>query len=208
MRKKEAQLLLGYKTIRSIELLMNAGKLTFTKEPMIGNWKGSARVEITGSTDPKIQAKLFPPKPDPRILVKPVVPKEYATPEVDVKNMTPEEKFAAQYLAGEIPDSCGNYHDGPLRTSLLGPHNPMPRPVPDATAHMDPALIGSPGRDRVENPVDSDDYQELLHPGFKDRKSAMYASCGVKQQPSEQQNKQRNDIAMIKAAFRTGQWSR
>lgn len=73
---------------------------------------------------------------------------------------------------------------------------------------MDPALIGTPGRDRVENPVDSDDYQELLHPGFKDRKSEMYAQCGVKQQPSEQQNKQRNDIAMIKAAFRTGQWSR
>ena len=45
MRKKEAQLLLGYKTIRSIELLMNSGKLLFTKEPQIGAWKGSARVD-------------------------------------------------------------------------------------------------------------------------------------------------------------------
>jgi hypothetical protein len=112
---------------------------------------------------------------------------------------------------GAVTDSLGNNALGnesrPTTgvVSLIGPHEPMPRVRPDSAAHMNPALVG--GTERVENPVDSDDFRELLNPGFKERKTAMYASAGIKQ-PSEQEGKQRNDIAMIRAAFRTGTWSR
>jgi hypothetical protein len=69
---------------------------------------------------------------------------------------------------------------------------------------MDPALIG--GGERVENPVDSDAFDELWHPGAAERKAAMYAQCGIRM-PSEQDKKAHNDRAAIAAAFRQG-WSR
>jgi hypothetical protein len=116
-----------------------------------------------------------------------------------------------KWNTGAVTDSLGNNALGnesrPTTgvVSLIGPHEPMPRVRPDSTAHMNPALVGC--TERVENPVDSDDFRELLNPGFKERKTEMYASAGIKQ-PSEQEGKQRNDIAMIRAAFRTGTWSR
>jgi excisionase family DNA binding protein len=69
---------------------------------------------------------------------------------------------------------------------------------------MHPALIGTPGHQRIENPVDSDDFAELLNPGHKERKAELYRLAGVRPL-SEQQQKQRNDKMRINAAFR---WSR
>jgi hypothetical protein len=116
----------------------------------------------------------------------------------------------ARWNAGEIADSAGNTVNGNERwpskgiQTLLGPIEPMPRVRPDTTVHMDPALVGDVTA--APNPVDSDAFNELWHPGTADRKAQMYQQCGVRQ-PSEQQRKQAVDRAAIAAAFRQG-WSR
>jgi hypothetical protein len=117
----------------------------------------------------------------------------------------PDAEFARKYLAGEVGDSLGNTVDTVSRRSLLGPHpTDMPVPKSDCTSHMDPALLGQPGNERIENPIDSDAFAERLWPGHGERKKQMYQSAGVRPL-SQQEQKQRNDMIALHAAFR---WSR
>jgi hypothetical protein len=111
--------------------------------------------------------------------------------------------------SGEITDSAGN--DGQGRNdrfptkgpqTLLGPQAPKERVKADSTVHMDPALIGD--LTALPNPVDSDAFNELWHPGTADKKAQMYAQCGVRPL-SQQQQKEYNDRLALHAAFR---WSR
>lgn len=192
MKKKEAQRLLGYKNIRSIELLMKAGKLTFDKLPQVGKWFGTARVEITGSPDPAIQAKLFPPPPAPP---KPKPVHEDSTQELP---MTPEQKFAADYLAGLIPDSCGNYYDGPLATSLIGPHVREDGPPVDHQCHMDPALLGT--TIRTGHSFDQGLTQDKL-----DEMRAGWRRAGGGPSMSQQREQIERSRALINAAFPKGE---
>jgi hypothetical protein len=197
MTKKEACALLGISP-RTLERRMTSGRYTFTR-----TGEGQfAELSFTHSDIglPESSPVAVPPaesKPVHDVQIRP----EY--------NDEPTERtFAERYLANEVPDSAGNYSDGsnprwPTKgvQSLLGPIDAMPRVRPDTTAHMDPALIGDIAT--APNPVDSDEYQELLHPGHADRIVAMYASAGVRQ-PSEQQRKQALDCRAISAAFRQG----
>jgi hypothetical protein len=200
----------------------------------LGRRMASGRYKYTRTGEGKYDACLFTyegiglPEPMPVPLPEPIAavpepqPEPVHVPEVSVATplgpiklkQQEDERFAQDYKRGLVSDSAGNKFDGtnelhPIRgiESLLGPQEPRPRKISDGTAHMNPALVGSPGKDRVENPVDSDDFRELLNPGFKERKAAMYADSSIKQ-PSEQETKQRNDQAMILEAFRTGTWSR
>ncbi len=114
----------------------------------------------------------------------------------------------ARWNAGEVTDSAGNNGQGsndrfPTKgpQTLLGPREPRERVRPDTTVHMNPALIGELWT--APNPVDSDEYLELLHPGTAERKAQQYAQAGLRQ-PSEQDRKKHNDIAAIASAFRQG----
>lgn len=112
--------------------------------------------------------------------------------------------FAAAFLAGQATDSLGN-RQGDTKFSLLGPQPPVtPSCRTSTTSHMNPALVGSEDAlDTRHNPLESDDFHELWHPGFNERRKEMYASAGVRQ-PSESERKQVVDRAVIMAAFRKG----
>lgn len=196
MTKKEACGLLGI-SLRTLDRRMASGRYTFTR---IGEGQ-FAELSFTfsdlGLPEPLPVAVPVESKPVHDVQIRP----EYNDEPI-------ERSFAERYRANEVPDSAGNYFDGsnprwPSKgvQSLLGPIEPMPRVRPDTTAHMDPALIGDIST--APNPVDSDEYMELLHPGHFDRIAAMYASAGVRQ-PSEQQRKQALDCRVIAAAFRQG----
>lgn len=205
LSKKDAAQRLGI-SIKSLEKKLKAGLIPFEKMPdTIGNgFKGNARVWV------------FLPDPVP---VPPSCPEheradvrvnaqydDYPTAASLADPAKHDRTFAERYLAGEACDSLGNRHDGVARKSLLGPTDTekLPEPKSDCCAHMDPALIGTPGHQRTENPVDSDDFRELLSPGHKERMAELYRSCGVRPL-SQQQEKERVDKLRINAAFR---WSR
>ena len=197
LSKKDAAARLGV-SIKTLDSRMKTGLIQFEKQPdVIGNgWRGNARVWV------------FLPDPQPEPIT--AIPECQATgdraPQVTpASRIAAVDDFAARYLAGEACDSIGNTHDS-TRKSLLGPNDAekLPEPRVDATSHMDAHLISDAGHTRVENVIDSDSYQELIHPGHMDRKKALYASCGVRPL-SEQQQKQRADKIAIHAAFR---WSR
>ena len=198
MTKREACGLLGI-SLRTLDRRMASGRYTFRR-----TGEGQFAEILFTHADIGLPEPVLAPVP---------VPAE-SKPVHDVQirpeyNDEPTERsFAERYLANEVPDSAGNYFDGsnprwPNKgvQSLLGPIERMPRVRPDTTAHMDPALIGDIAT--APNPVDSDEYQELLHPGHFDRIAAMYTSAGVRQ-PSEQQRKQALDCRVIAAAFRQG----
>lgn len=114
----------------------------------------------------------------------------------------------ARWNAGELTDSAGNNGQGrndrfPTKgpQTLLGPQDPRERVRPDTTGHMTSPVADD---ERVENPVDSDAFAELWHPGTADRKAQMYQQCGVRPM-SQQQRKEYNDRLALHAAFR---WSR
>jgi hypothetical protein len=199
LSKKQAAQRLGC-SIKTIENRMKAGLLQFEKMPdTVGNgFKGNARVWVILPDDP------VPPSPQraERTEVRPA-PQYEDEPVSD--SDTRDRDFADRYLAGEATDSLGNRNDS-TRKSLLGPTDTerMPEPKSDCTSHMNPALLGTPGHQRVENPVDSDDFMERLHPGHIERKAELYRLAGVRPL-SQQQQKERNDKLRIAAAFR---WSR
>jgi len=109
-------------------------------------------------------------------------------------------EFAERYLAGQETDSSGN-RVGPASASLLGPIQRQERRRPNTTAHMDERLVAN--ADAAPNPVNSDDFNELWHPGHKDRVRAMYQQSGLRQ-PSEQEKKKALDVAAVRAAFQQG----
>ena len=116
-------------------------------------------------------------------------------------------EFAEQYKAGNAVDSCGNSISGNRKwptkgvQTIIGPVEPRPRHKPSPFAHMEPALLGDAGV--PPNPVSSDAVNELWHPGHLKRKAEMYADAGLKE-PSQQEQKQIVDRAVIAAAFRQG----
>jgi hypothetical protein len=130
---------------------------------------------------------------------------------IDVTKHDADQNFAEAYLKGEATDSAGNRIDGTNKQwpnkgtqSLIGPQDPMPRVRPDTTSHMTPGTVGEAGNDRVENPIDSDAFAELLDPGHIERMKDLYRQCGVRPL-SAQQQKERSDKLAIHAAFR---WAR
>jgi hypothetical protein len=196
MTKKEACALLGISP-RTLDRRMAKGvyKFTRTGEGQFAELSFThADIGLTEPTPVPVTAEI---KPVHDVQIRP----EY--------NDEPTERsFAERYLANEVPDSSGNYHDGsnprwPNKglQSLLGPIEPMPRVRPDTTAHMNPALVGDIST--APNPVDSEEFMELLNPGHTDRIAAMYTAAGTRQ-PSEQQRKQAVDVRTIAAAFRQG----
>ena len=193
--KREAAQRLGC-SIKTIEARCKQGKLEFVKdEDTIQNgWRGHARVWI-----------ILPDEPV-RVPIPTVAQPQAIADRAPQVTVAQEKSFAEQYLAGEIPDSSGNFHGTLQRRSLLGPTDKEkpPEPRSDCTAHMDKNLIGNPGHERTENPIDSDAFQELIHPGHMERKAEMYRLCGIRPL-SEQQQKERCDKLQIQAAFR---WAR
>jgi len=194
LTKRQAAERLGC-SVKTIENRIKQGKLHFEKMPdTVGNgWKGNARVWIN--------------LPDPQPVSIPTIaqPQPIAdrAPQVTVAQ---EKSFAEKYLSGEACDSLGNRHDSVARKSLLGPVSETTEQASKSnpTSHMHPALVGTPGHERVENPIDSDEYQERIHPGHLERKAELYRLCGVRPL-SEQQQKEFNDKRQIHAAFR---WAR
>jgi hypothetical protein len=163
---------------------------------------------------PAIESEPTPePENDHRIFADVVAP---STPAPSSSNFDPEPAYgfstnaaanAAMWHAGEVSDSAGNTGLGtnelhPERgvESLLGPQRPMPRVKPSTTSHMSPGTTGDAGSDRIENPVDSDAFANMLNPGHTDRMAAMYAECGVRPL-SEQEQKQRNDAMFLHRAW-------
>jgi hypothetical protein len=216
LTKKQVMDLLGISP-KTLGRRMASGRYKFTRtgegkyDACLFTYEGIGLPEPTPVPQPVPIAAVPEPQPEPVQAPEVTV----ATPLGPIELKQQEgERFAQDYKRGLVTDSAGNKFDGtnelyPTKgpQTLLGPQEPKPRKIPDGTAHMNPALIGTAGKDRVENPVDSDDFRELLNPGFKERKAAMYADSGVRQ-PAEQDTKQRNDQAMILEAFRTGTWSR
>ena len=198
MTKNEACALLGISP-RTLDRRMASEQYTFTRT-------GEGQFSRLSFTHADIGL------PEPATVVGPVPVESKPARDVQIRPEYNDEptarSFAERYRANEVPDSAGNYFDGsngrwPNKgvQSLLGPIEPMPKVRPDTTAHMDPALIGDISTG--PNPVDSDEYQELLHPGHADRIAAMYAAAGIRQ-PSEQQRKQALDVRAISAAFQQG----
>jgi hypothetical protein len=215
MNKHEAAELLNV-SVRTLDNLMAAGKVTFTKN---GDSK-FAPVSFTHA-DLGLQPEPAPSAVCAEVALpyqdEPVRPAEVtATPrfpihKIDIIKRDADEDFATAYREGRASDSAGNKIDGtndrhPVRgmESLLGPQNPMPRVRPDPTSHMTPGTVGEAGNDRVENPVDSDAFADLLNPGHTERMKDLYRQCGVRPL-SAQQQKERSDKLAIHAAFR---WSR
>jgi hypothetical protein len=122
-----------------------------------------------------------------------------------------EPTFAEQYKAGDATDSCGNTIYGandqwPMTgATLLGPVVPVVRPpAPGCFDHMDPALLGGNGIGADGQPIfdaASDNHpmnaaliaQGKLQPTSQSRKV------------STQQQKEANDIALIRSAWRRGE---
>jgi hypothetical protein len=122
-----------------------------------------------------------------------------------------EPTFAEQYIAGDATDSCGNTIYGandqwPMTgATLLGPVVPVVRPpAPGPFDHMDPALLGGNGIGADGQPIfdaASDNHpmnaaliaQGKLQPTAQGRKV------------STQQQKEANDIALIRSAWRRGE---
>lgn len=196
MTKKEACALLGISP-RTLDRRMASGRYTFTRT-------GEGQFAELSFT----HADIGLPEPVPVALPVESKPAHDVQIRPEYNDEPTERSFAERYLANEVPDSSGNYFDGsnprwPNKgaQSLLGPIEPMPRVRPDTTAHMNPALVGRISD--APNPVDTDEFKELLNPGHMDRIAAMYASAGIRQ-PSEQQRKQALDCRAIAAAFQQG----
>jgi hypothetical protein len=179
--KKEACSILSIAP-RTLNKRMKSGEINFTREPCTSKFKGSGRVWFTAKQLGIVTAPAHDVRVQPQY-------------EDDAKDST---------TTNEVPDSLGNFSDGsnprwPNKgvQTLLGPQEPMERMRADTTGHM-VSPVG--GGERVENPVDSDAFLELLHPGSADRKAAMYAECGLRPL-SQQQQKERNDKLALHAAF-------
>jgi hypothetical protein len=122
-----------------------------------------------------------------------------------------EPTFAEQYIAGDATDSCGNTIHGandqwPMTgATLLGPVVPVVRPpAPGCFDHMDEALLGGRGTGVDGHPIF--DAASDNHP----MNAALIAQG--KLQPtaqvkkiSTQQQKEANDIALIRSAWRRGE---
>ncbi len=113
-----------------------------------------------------------------------------------------DEQFAHDFRAGVATDSLGNRIDA-TKHSLLGPQPPVMRDVPSTTGHMTSPVGVENAIDEPRNPIESDEYQELLHPGFLERRAQMYREACLRE-PSEQEKKEVVDRAVILAAFRQG----
>jgi hypothetical protein len=190
--KKEACSILSIAP-RTLNKRMKSGEINFTREPCTSKFKGSGRVWFTAKQLGIVTAPAHDVRVQPQY-------------EDDAKDSTTTttRTFAERFLTNEVPDSLGNFSDGsnprwPNKgvQTLLGPQEPMERMRADTTGHM-VSPVG--GGERVENPVDSDAFLELLHPGSADRKAAMYAECGLRPL-SQQQQKERNDKLALHAAF-------
>jgi hypothetical protein len=197
MTKKEVCALLGISP-RTLERRMQSGRYKFTKGLGQYGEVSFTHADIGVSEPAPREAEPAPPIciPDLR------EPDAFAPQQSD---------FADSYKRGDATDSMGNTINGgndrwPSKgaVTLLGPIEPMPKVLPDTTSHMAPGTVGIAGNERVENPVDSDEFMELIHPGFAERKAQMYAQCGVRPL-SQQQQKAYNDRLALHAAFR---WAR
>jgi len=179
---------------------MVTGEVKFIKLPH----KRQSLLFIFAEPDDVLPAPKPVPQPEPAKTapVKPLIPDS----PIETK-MADDMMFAERYVAGRASDSLGNKIDGtndrrPTRgtVSLIGPQESRIRHRPDTASHMVPALVGN--ADTPHNPVDSDEFMELLHPGHMERIAAMYKGDGLKQ-PSEQERKQVTDIRVIREASPT-----
>jgi Bacterial regulatory protein, Fis family len=215
LTKKEVCKLLGISP-STLTRRMAAGRYKFTRTGE-GQY---AEVSFTHA-DIGLPEPVVPVPEDRKIFAEqePVVTRVLSVMEISKEQKDAD--FAERYLAGEVPDSAGNYVTGvnpqwPTKgiQSLLGPMDAQPKVKPDTQAHMDPALQGvtEPDADicRGISPsfvkrvsVDSDEFQERLHPGFAERQTAMYRAAGIRE-PSPQAKKQVVDRAAILAAFEKG----
>lgn len=158
-------------------------------------------VEPTTAPDVPVSAPELEPTP----ALGPVIPER---PLSNIELRTIEDAvFADHYKQGLVTDSAGNnvngtnekFPSGPI--TLLGPRQPEQKRKASGASHMDPKLVADPSV--AHNPIDSDEFNELWHPGHKQRVQQMYADAGVRQ-PTEQENKSHVDRAAIMAAFRQG----
>lgn len=157
---------------------------------------------------PVVEAAPAPVVTDAPVL-EPIVTKPTRLSNIETKQQE-DEVFADLFKRGEATDSCGNTITStnakwPTKgvPSLLGPTEPRERVRVSTTDHM-VSPVG--GGERIENPVDSDAYRELIEPGHNDRKQAMYRECGL-HQLSESEQKIYNDKLAIQASFRN-RWAR
>lgn len=184
----------------------------------VARWRGIAEDELLALLSvPEPEPAPQPVQPEPESQPAPAVepepaPRPESAPEPELppieQRALEDAEFAEAYKRGEATDSAGNTIIGsndrfPSKglQSLLGPVEEQPEHKPSGVSHMDPNLVCNP--DVPHNPVDSDEFNELWHPGHKDRKAAMYRDARIPQ-PSEQQVKQHVDRAAILAAFRQG----
>jgi excisionase family DNA binding protein len=205
LSRKQAADLLGI-SIRTLDRWVKKGRIQAPKKIGEGQYAESV---FTHS-----DLGLSEPEPKPKATPIPTIPEPEPEPEpsdVEIREQA-DRMFADAYLSGEATDSCGNRIDGTNKRFLYGSKSligisPQDRPQRqrrDTTGHMDPALIGpADALNAPRNPIDTDEYQELIYPGHMERKAAMYRDAGVRQ-PSAQEQRQALDRAAIHAAFRQG----
>jgi len=170
--RKEAAHLLGI-SVRTLGRWLTAGKITAEK---IGEGQFA---ELRISLDELERVGLYiAPEPEPCAgnlpanQPGPCAAECAAQPEPIPEPLSPaderrlaDQEFARKFLAGEIPDSMGNFVDGHNPKfesgpcSLLGPLEPRKLEKLDTCSHMDPALVGRtdvPSADSPEHPLNRD----------------------------------------------------
>jgi Bacterial regulatory protein, Fis family len=196
LSKKDACELLGISP-KTLQRRMAKGQYKFTR---VGEGQYAA-VTFTygdlGLSEP-VEPVPAPVVVEVQVEPSPVIPQR--PPTAQELRDAEDAVFADAFKTGRVTDSCGNYIDA-TRQTLLGHRDPEPKQKPSSTIHMNPALVGDPNV--PHNFIDSDEYEEIRHPGHKERKTAMYADAGIRQ-PSEQEKKGYVDRAAIQAAFRQG----
>ena len=190
--KKQAAQRLGI-SIKTLDKRMRSGQIKFEKDPDTVNdgWKGHARVWIF--LPDAVPVPCSPRRGD-HADVRPA-------PQYDDEPVCSEHardrSFAEAYLAGELPDSSGNYHGTVQRKSLLGPTDDMDRQAPaaDLQSHMDSRLLGNSGpseRHSFDKGMSDEQYNEAMAGWRRQR--------GVPSM-SEQREQQERSHALIAEAF-------
>ncbi len=170
MTIKEAQTKLGVSRT-TIKTMMRDGRLTFTKTPVTAGNRFLPSVTITGGPALDALTARVTALADAACPVSDVRP----APEYDdhpthtAPQPTDREQkdrtFAERYLAGEVPDSLGNFYCGDSSRSMLGPTDLSSGPAVDIQSHMDPALLatsGSAERHGFDKGMSDEQHREAL----------------------------------------------
>jgi hypothetical protein len=209
MTKSEVCQLLGISE-KTLQRRMLKGVYSFTRNGVGQYAPVSFTMTDIGLPEPPAPVEAAPaPAVAEVIAPEPVVTVPSRLSNIELKRQQ-DEVFADLFKRGEATDSAGNTINGsnakwPTKgvPSLLGPTEPRERVRVSTTDHMTSPVGGG---ERIENPVDSDAYRELIEPGHNDRKQAMYRECGL-HQLSESEQKIYNDKLAIQASFRN-RWAR